>query len=77
MSYSTSPFMSSDTPPVVGAKTYSAEEVAAIAERLEKDEYGTVFGCLDDWHTLKAIAFHQPELVTPYVHLLELEVDED
>ncbi|MGK7907513.1 MAG: DUF2555 domain-containing protein [Synechococcus sp.] len=58
-------------------KLYSEEEVAEIAERLEKDEYGTVFGCLEDWHALKAIAFNQPELVTPYVHLLELEVDED
>lgn len=56
---------------------YTEAEVAAIAERLEQDEYETVFGCLDDWHALKAIAFHQPELVRPYVHLLELEVDED
>ena len=77
MSFSTSPSMSSDTPPAASVKMYSEAEVAEIAERLEKDEYGTVFGCLDDWHTLKAIAFHQPELVTPYVHLLELEVDED
>ncbi|MGK7910177.1 MAG: DUF2555 domain-containing protein [Synechococcus sp.] len=77
MSFSTSPSMSADTPSVTDIKMYSEEEVAAIAERLDKDEYGTVFGCLDDWHTLKAIAFHQPELVAPYVHLLELEVDED
>ncbi len=77
MSLSTSPSMPSDTPSVADSKVYSEAEVAEIAERLEKDEYGTVFGCLDDWHTLKAIAFNQPELVTPYVHLLELEVDED
>jgi hypothetical protein len=63
----------------VGTDTthYSASEVAAIAERLERNQYDTLFGCLDDWHALKAISYQQPDLVQPYVHLLELEVDED
>lgn len=55
----------------------SAAEVAEIAERLERDEYATVFGCLEDWHRLKAIAFYAPSLVEPYAHLLEMEIDED
>ena len=67
----------SNANPTVEVTAYTEAEVAAIAERLEKDDYSTVFGCLEDWHTLKAIAFHQPELVVPYMHLLELEVDED
>ncbi|NJL97392.1 MAG: DUF2555 domain-containing protein [Synechococcaceae cyanobacterium RM1_1_27] len=56
---------------------FSAADVAALAERLERNEYKTVFEPLEDWHTLRAVAFHSPELVTPYRHLLELEIDED
>ncbi|MGF1575231.1 MAG: DUF2555 domain-containing protein [Cyanophyceae cyanobacterium] len=44
---------------------------------MERNEYNTVFEPLEDWHTLRAVAFHSPELVTPYRHLLELEIDED
>lgn len=55
----------------------TATEVALIAERLEKNSYPTLFGCLEDWHTLKAVAFHSPALAAPYLHLLEFEVDED
>ena len=73
-----SPSISTPQSPLpVATRTYTEVEVAEIAERLERDDYGSVFGCLEDWHALKAIAFHQPELVTLYVHLLELEVDED
>ncbi len=55
----------------------TASDVAALAQRLEQNEYTTVFGPLEDWHLLRAVAFHLPELVVPYRHLLELEVDED
>lgn len=55
----------------------SESEIAAIAERLEQNAYPTLFGCLEDWHKLKAAAFHSPHLVAPYAHLLELEIDED
>lgn len=56
---------------------FSETEIAEIAERLEENAYPTVFGCLEDWHKLKAAAFYAPDLVAPYAHLLELEVDED
>lgn len=55
----------------------TAADVAALAERLESDCYESVFDCLEDWHALKAVAFQAPNLVVPYAHLLEMEVDED
>ena len=48
-------------------------EVAELARRLERDEYRNVFEGLNDWHLLRAIAFQRPELVEPYIHLLDLE----
>lgn len=51
----------------------TAEEVAELATRLEQDAYADVFEGLQDWHLLRAIAFHRPELVEPYLHLLDLE----
>jgi hypothetical protein len=48
-------------------------EVAAVADRLEKDEYDSQFDGLQDWHLLRAVAFHRPEMVEPYLHLLDLE----
>ncbi len=48
-------------------------EVAALANRLEEDDYSSVFEGLEDWHLLRAIAFQRPELVEPYIHLLDLE----
>jgi len=48
-------------------------EVAALAKRLEGDEYANPFEGLEDWHLLRAIAFRRPELVEPYVYLLDLE----
>ena len=56
---------------------FTEAEIAAIADRLEQDDYPTVFGCLEDWHRLKAAAFYFPNLVAPYAHLLEMEIDED
>lgn len=49
------------------------QEVAAIARRLEQDEYDTPFEALEDWHLLRAIAFQREELVEPYIHLLDIE----
>ncbi len=51
----------------------TAEEVAELAARLELDDYDNPFDGLNDWHLLRAIAFHKPELVEPYIHLLDLE----
>lgn len=48
-------------------------EVAALAQRLEQDEYTSPFEGLDDWHLLRAIAFQRPEMVEPYLYLLDLE----
>ena len=50
-----------------------AEDVAAIAIRLEQDEYNTPFEALEDWHLLRAIAFQREELAQPYIHLLDIE----
>lgn len=51
----------------------SVAEVAELANRLEQDNYTNAFDGLNDWHLLRAIAFQRPELVEPYVHLLDLE----
>jgi len=53
--------------------TLTAADVAELASRLEQDEYTNAFAGLDDWHLLRSIAFQRPELVEPYVHLLDLE----
>jgi hypothetical protein len=49
------------------------KDVAELAARLEQDDYDSVFDGLEDWHLLRAIGFQRPELVEPYVHLLDLE----
>lgn len=51
----------------------SAAEVAQLASRLEQDNYTNAFEGLNDWHLLRAIAFQRPELVEPYIYLLDLE----
>ena len=51
----------------------SAAEVSELATRLEQDNYTNAFDGLNDWHLLRAIAFQRPELVEPYVHILDLE----
>lgn len=48
-------------------------DVAKLAARLEQDEYENAFEGLNDWHLLRAIAFQRPELVEPYLHLLDME----
>jgi hypothetical protein len=45
-----------------------------LAERLEKDDYNNPFEALQDWHLLRAIAFHNWELVEPYRYLLDMEM---
>ena len=53
--------------------TITSEFVADLASRLEADDYNNPFDGLKDWHLLRAIAFRKPELVEPYIHLLDLE----
>jgi hypothetical protein len=51
----------------------TTEEVELLATRLESDDYQNPFDGLQDWHLLRAIAFQRPDLVEPYIHLLDLE----
>ncbi len=48
-------------------------DIEELANRLEEDAYSNPFDGLEDWHTLRAIAFQKPELVQAYVHLLDME----
>lgn len=48
-------------------------EVKDLATRLEQDNYTNAFDGLNDWHLLRAIAFQRPELVEPYLYLLDLD----
>ena len=46
--------------------------------RLRIGPWATPFAGLDDWHLLRALAIHRPELAAPYVHLVDQEpFDED
>ncbi|ACC84346.1 DUF2555 domain-containing protein [Nostoc sp. UCD121] len=51
----------------------TAAEVEELATRLDLDNYSNAFDGLNDWHLLRAIAFQRPELVEPYIYLLDLE----
>jgi len=51
----------------------TAADVEQLAIRLERDDYSNPFEGLNDWHLLRAIAFQRPELVEPYIYLLDLE----
>ena len=51
----------------------SVMDVTELATRLEQDNYNNAFDGLNDWHLLRAIAFQRPELVEPYVYLLDLD----
>ena len=51
----------------------TAADVANLAQRLELDDYSNPFDGLKDWHFLRAIAFQRPDMVEPYIYLLEME----
>ncbi len=51
----------------------TADDVAILADRLERDEYDSPFEALEDWHLLRAIAFQREELIEPYIYLLDIE----
>ena len=52
--------------------------VATVARRLEEDDYADAFAGLQDWHLLRALAIHRPDLVQSYRHLIDQEpFDED
>lgn len=49
------------------------EDIAALAQRLELDDYNNPFEALSDWHLLRAIAFQREDLAEPYLYLLDIE----
>ncbi len=59
--------------PEVDPSKFTASEVAAIANRLELDDYANAFESLNDWHILRSLAFKGSELAEPYRHLLDVE----
>ena len=57
---------------------FDEDSVAELARRLEEDDYPTPFDGLSDWHLLRALAIHRPDLILPYHHLVDQEpFDED
>jgi len=64
-----------DAPPITPDMLAAFDEaaIAALAQRLEDDDYPTPFAGLADWHLLRALAIHRPELARPYVHLVDQE----
>ncbi len=57
---------------------FDETKIAILAKRLEDDDYPTPFDGLEDWHILRALAIHRPELTRPYLHLIDQEpFDED
>ncbi len=65
----------------MGTTTISTRDITSMTEadietlaiRLELDDYSDPFEGLNDWHLLRAIAFRRPELVEPYIYLLDLQ----
>jgi hypothetical protein len=65
-----------DTKPTITAEQlqkFDEQSIAALAARLEEDDYPTPFDGLQDWHLLRALAIHRPDLAFPYVHLVDQE----
>ncbi len=46
---------------------------AELARRLDEDDYASPFDGLSDWHLMRALAIHRPELARPYWHLVDQE----
>ncbi len=65
----------------MGATTIFTQDITSMTEadieklaiRLELDDYADPFEGLNDWHLLRAIAFRRPELIEPYIYLLDLQ----
>ncbi len=57
---------------------FDDQSTAQLAERLEEEDYTSPFDSLNDWHLLRALAIHRPELTLNYHHLIDQEpFDED
>ena len=58
--------------------SFDEASTAELARRRDEDDYPTPFAGLQDWHLMRALAIHRPELARPYVHLVDQEpFDED
>ncbi|MEX0589136.1 MAG: DUF2555 domain-containing protein [Cyanobium sp.] len=53
--------------------SFDEESTADLARRLDEDDYPTPFDGLQDWHLMRSLAIHRPELARPYVHLVDQE----
>ena len=59
-------------------EAFDEAATAELARRLDEDDYPTPFAGLQDWHLMRALAIHRPELARPYVHLVDQEpLDEE
>jgi hypothetical protein len=57
---------------------FDEASTAELARRLDEDDYASPFDGLGDWHLMRALAIHRPELARPYLHLVDQEpFDED
>ena len=57
---------------------FDDQRTAQLAKKLEQEDYSNPFESLDDWHLLRALAIHRPELTLNYHHLIDQEpFDED
>ncbi len=68
------------TPVITPERLAAFDEAAAaeLARRLEEEDYPSPFDSLADWHLMRALAIHRPDLARPYVHLVDQEpFDED
>ncbi len=54
-------------------EAFDEAAAAELAHRLDEDDYPTPFAGLQDWHLMRALAIHRPELARPYVHLVDQE----
>ncbi len=64
------------TPELIEA--FDEVSIEILAKRLDQDDYSNPFEGLSDWHMLRALAIHRPELTLPYLHLIDQEIfDED
>ena len=59
-------------------EAFDESAIAELAQRLDEDDYPNPFAGLSDWHLLRSLAIHRPELTRPYLHLVDQEpFDED
>ena len=59
-------------------EAFDEASTAELAADLKRTTTPSPFDSLSDWHLLRALAIHRPELILPYHHLVDQEpFDED